>query len=348
MIELTEARIEKLIIHKVGNSTTGGYLTLSTNPISLPVDDFRTSVLMHYLFSPFKNEVYYKFTHPSDLSLNFVYSAVKLMFEKGGFATISIGIAEYLYEVSRYSKIKDGELYVAIFKDIICDGEICNAIGIFKSESTETFLKIRNCDNGGLDVDTEIGVNINKLDMACLILESSVNDGFKVLAASSSNSDSLFWYGEFLNIIHVDDSRYKTLNYMTIVRSFVTNVFNRDNDVESIDQVAMLNKTADFFRKNENFEEEAFMSEVLEQPEIIDTFKEYKDHYQASNAINLDKSFAIDRKAAKKAAKKFKSVIKLDKNFHIYLHGDHSLVERGFDVESKRNYYKLYFDSEAI
>ncbi|WP_047452586.1 nucleoid-associated protein [Alistipes sp. ZOR0009] len=344
MIELTEARIEKLIIHKVGNPSMGE-VKLSKSPISLPEDDFKASILMHYLLSQFRNTIYYRFSHQSDLSLNFVYGAVKLIFEKGGFATISIGIAEYLQEVSQHPKIKNGELYIAKFKDIICDGEICNAIGIFKSESTETFLKIRDCD-GGLDIDAEVGININKLDKACLILETSADDGYKVLAANNSEAD--FWYNDFLNITHLDDSRYKTLNYMTIVRSFVTNVFNGDNDVESIDQAVMLNKTTDFFRKNENFEEEAFMSEVLEQPEIIDTFKEYKDHYQASNAINLDKSFAIDRKAAKNAAKKFKSVIKLDKNFHIYLHGDHSRIERGFDVESKRNYYKLYFDSEAI
>ncbi|MFN6039537.1 MAG: nucleoid-associated protein, partial [Bacteroidota bacterium] len=39
-------------------------------------------------------------------------------------------------------------------------------------------------------------------------------------------------------------------------------------------------------------------------------------------------------------------VIKLDKNFHIYVHGKHEFIEKGFDEEKGKKFYKLYFDSE--
>lgn len=43
-----------------------------------------------------------------------------------------------------------------------------------------------------------------------------------------------------------------------------------------------------------------------------------------------------------------KSVIKLDKNFHIYVHGRRDLIERGFDEEKGKKYYKVYFDEEDL
>ena len=40
-------------------------------------------------------------------------------------------------------------------------------------------------------------------------------------------------------------------------------------------------------------------------------------------------------------ARYFKSVIKLDSNFHIYVHGKREWIERGFDEEKKLIIIKL-------
>ena len=48
----------------------------------------------------------------------------------------------------------------------------------------------------------------------------------------------------------------------------------------------------------------------------------------------------------KKEFKVFKSVIKLDKNFHLYVHGRRDLIERGFDDDKGKKYYKVFFDNE--
>ena len=55
-------------------------------------------------------------------------------------------------------------------------------------------------------------------------------------------------------------------------------------------------------------------------------------------------SFYISDKAVKKQARSFKSVIKLDKNFHIYVHGNRSLIEQGED--EKGRFYKVYYNEE--
>ena len=46
-----------------------------------------------------------------------------------------------------------------------------------------------------------------------------------------------------------------------------------------------------------------------------------------------------------KQEKSFKSVLKLDKNFHIYIHGDRQLIEKGTDADG-RKFYKVYYDKE--
>ncbi|MDD4067910.1 MAG: nucleoid-associated protein, partial [Bacteroidales bacterium] len=54
--------------------------------------------------------------------------------------------------------------------------------------------------------------------------------------------------------------------------------------------------------------------------------------------------FNISDSAVKKQARVFKSVIKLDKNFHIYVHGDRKLIEQGQDEKGK--FYKVYYNEE--
>ena len=61
---------------------------------------------------------------------------------------------------------------------------------------------------------------------------------------------------------------------------------------------------------------------------------------------NLDfaDNFTISESAVKKQARALKSVIKLDKNFDIYVHGNRNLIEQGRD--EKGTYYKIYYQKE--
>jgi hypothetical protein len=50
--------------------------------------------------------------------------------------------------------------------------------------------------------------------------------------------------------------------------------------------------------------------------------------------------------AVKKQQRIYKSVLKLDKNFHIYIHGNTDLIEKGVDMDG-RKYYKIYYQEES-
>ena len=62
--------------------------------------------------------------------------------------------------------------------------------------------------------------------------------------------------------------------------------------------------------------------------------------------VDLAAQFDISPEAVKKQSRIFKSVIKLDRNFHIYVHGRTDLIEKGVDMDG-RKYYKIYYQDEG-
>jgi len=63
-------------------------------------------------------------------------------------------------------------------------------------------------------------------------------------------------------------------------------------------------------------------------------------HHQSSD------SFPISQRAVKSQSNVYKSVLKLDKNFSVYIHGDKSMIERGMEPNG-RKFYKLYYENES-
>ena len=66
--------------------------------------------------------------------------------------------------------------------------------------------------------------------------------------------------------------------------------------------------------------------------------------YEQNTQMSIAEDFTINPVAVKKQQRHFKSVIKLDKNFHIYVHGDRKMIETGQDEKGK--FYRLYFEKE--
>lgn len=260
----------------------------------------------------------------------------------------SIAIAQHLYEQSTHPNIKPGELYVVYFSQIMLDNEEVDAIGIFKSENRDTFLKVFP-SAGGFDMISENGININKLDKGCLIFDSEKEKGYKVCVVDNTNKgeEARYWRTDFLNISTREDSFQFTQNYLQLCKDYVTDKLPNEFEVSKPEQIDMLNRSVNFFKKNDNFDVNSFTEDVLQQPEIIDSFKNYRKEYQIEQQKPLVDEFEISEQAVKNKAKIFKSILKLDKNFHIYIHGNKELIEKGIDNEKKMNFYKIYYKEES-
>ena len=79
---------------------------------------------------------------------------------------------------------------------------------------------------------------------------------------------------------------------------------------------------------------------------MVESFDRFREQYVKENDINPGQEFDISRNAVKKKYSGMRSVLKLDKNFHVYIHGDTSLIENGFDEKTGKKYYKIFYDTE--
>ena len=132
-----------------------------------------------------------------------------------------------------------------------------------------------------------------------------------------------------------------------MTKSYLTERLQDEFDVSRPQQIDLMNKSAEYFRSKDSFSREEFEEDVLEDPQLIASFREYGSFSREQGEMDIVDSFEISAHAVKKQMRIFKSVIKLDKNFHIYVHGNQSLIERGFDEVTGKHFYKVYFDKET-
>jgi len=351
MIESLNAKIDNIVVHQIGCKAEGGQVYLSKAPLAISADDDMTEVLKLYFFKPFQTDAYFNMTHPDGVENNMLYNHVSTIFDDPqSFYEQSILIAESLYEASNHPKIRGGELYVVHFTDCVVDGNVCDAVGIFKSESKETFLRVYLSADDNIQLDTEKGISIRRLDKGCIIFNIEREDGYRACAVDNINkgTEAHFWMDDFLGLTPRQDSFFYTDNYMKMCKGFVNDVFNDENHVPRTEQVDMMNRTVDFFQKNPQFSHSEFAQNVMEEPDIISAFNDYKQRYEEQQMpAPIPELFEISKDAVKGEKKNFKSVIKLDKNFHVYVHGSRYYMEKGYDEEKDLNFYKLYFKMES-
>ncbi len=344
MLNFSEAHLSNLAIHQVGNKSNDEGIIVSEQEVS--VNGTIASLLTTYFTKPFKPQEFYNFSHESDLNMNEVYTYVKSIFQnKTSLQLQSINLAKHLYEQSIYPQIKSGELYVAYFDNCYLDDELTEVVGIFKSEKKETFLKVFP-EGKSFGVSRDDGIDINKLDKGCLIFNENASDGYKVLLVDNTNKgeDAKYWKDFFLNVKPQQDTFYHTKNYLQMCKTFASEAFP---EADRIDQLSLVQESAKFFREEETFDKLNFHQKVLLEPEIIDAFENYKEDYQERNHMQIYDEFDINNDAVKKMNRVFKSVIKLDKNFHIYVHGNRNNIKKGYDEESNMNFYQLYYKDES-
>lgn len=348
MTGIDAAQLDTVIVHKVGNPTRGEALQISSNPLTLN-DEIVLGLLSRYFLAPFNENECYHFTHLSDLEMNEVYCYVRQIFNNPEtFQQQSVLLAQFLYQKSTHARVKDGELYVAVFNNLMFEGEARKAVGIFKSETKETFLKVF-AHGSGWELAAEDGININKLDKGCLVFRTNESDGYKICVVDQTNrqQDTQYWVNDFLQVQPYTDSYHHTNQALGLCKLFIEKEYAEKFDITRSDQIELMNKSLDYFKTREQFNLQEFAEEVIHHQEVVDSFMDYKRNFEANRNYAIDENFDINGAALKKQVKLFKSVLKLDKNFHVYIHGRRDLIERGYDELVGKHYYKLYYDEES-
>ncbi|AYB31039.1 nucleoid-associated protein [Chryseolinea soli] len=346
MIERSQSSILQVSVHVVGNRGAQELLRLSEEPLDVE-DDALQELLLTYFLSNFTTPEYYAFTFSNeDFSLNPLFQFARNIFEEAeSFHENSVNIAKHLYEATQHPNIKSGDLYVARLSGVVIENQAMDAIGIFKSENKETYLKLK-ANPGDFNVHADEGVNIRKLDKGCLILNRGVEEGYSILIVDNANkSDAQFWKSDFLNVKPVSDAFHHTHNFMNLTRQYVGDQLDEEFSVSKADKIDLLNRSMEFFKSKEQFNQSEFEVEVLADASVIESFRKYEKTFMSD--AQIADNFEISAQAVKRQARVFKSVLKLDKNFHIYIHGSRELIEKGYDEAMNKHYYKIYFDEES-
>lgn len=349
MLNLFNAQIEVLSLHKIGNKSRNESMVLSEQPYKL--NDEITPLLKEFFLKPFreKEENYFQFAHEVDLEYNNMFRFVSNIFENSNRShEISKNITEHLFEQSNHPHIKNGEVYVVYFTNVSIDNIITDAVGIFKSEIKKDFIQIQE-NESHLEMLLEQGILLEKIDKGALIFNHKKEEGYKILTIDSNRYDARYWLEHFLSVDTFQDENFNTKRYLKLCQDFAKEVVFPAEDKQQ--EVLFMNKAINHFAKNDEFEETAFLNEVLDNPDLIPEFKNFKVDKAAKYSIEDLTEFPISNSAVSEVKRKFKSVINLDTNIQIKLNfinqeSAEKFVEKGYDEERQMYYYIAYFNKE--
>lgn len=342
MINLDSSTMSTLTLHKVGNKLSDEGVKFSENSISMEPNI--NDLLQQYFFTPFKSSELYTFCHESDINLNEIYIyASKIFQDESNLQEQSRNIAKHLYAKSTHPKIKSGELYIAYFRGTQIGGVDSDAIGIFKSESKETYLRIYPSGNN-FEIDSEKGININKLDKGCIIFNTEKSNGYVVSIIDTTKTGDIaqFWANDFLKVKIREDEYSRTENIMSLCQNFI----KAQPALEKIDKIEIINQTVGYLKENESFNIDSYTSQILADKVLGDAFNDFKSKYEQERDVIIPDEFQLSAQAFKKSTRSIRSQIKLDNNFKISIDGDTRYLEKGYDEEKKLSYYKLFFKDE--
>jgi len=345
MQDFTIGKIDKLIIHFIGNKNNGDGVRLSDELTHFETIEEQIKGLIN---NNFKTEELYHFFFLPNLELNPMYQFIKGIFgNKDTFVEQSKNAGRYLYDKSTHPQIKSGELCIMLFSDCQINGKVVNCIGLFKSENKDTILKIDTVKNG-YDLTEVVGIGTRKLDKGCLIFNTENENGYliSIVDNTNKNSEAQYWKDDFLNVQPIKNEYHQTNQFLGIAKQFVTKQLSEDFEVSKTDKIDFLNRSVDYFKTHDTFDKQEFEKEVFGDNNVIKSFQQFDQTYRQEKEVELPDNFEISAQAVKKQARVFKSVLKLDKNFHIYIHGNREMIEQGID-ENGRKYYKIYYEEEA-
>ncbi len=345
-LDFTKVELQQLITHHVGNKLRDEKYLLSNE--STTVEDKTKDFLLKYFLLPLKAEEFYLFTHSIKVQLNDIFSVAESSFSNPkNFIQNSQNIAKLLYEQSMHPKIREGKLNIAYFSNVVLDNEAVEAIGIFKSETDVPFLKMKNHDLK-FSINHDYGFEIKGVDKGCIIFNTEKQNGYRVLIIDNANKsqEAQYWKDDFLKVKPVENEFHQTNQFLGITKDFVTKKLSEDFEVSKANKIDLLNRSVEYFKSHQSFDKKEFENEVFQDAGIIKSFRDFDHNYRYENEIGLTDNFNISPQAVKKQAKVFKRVLKLDKNFHIYIHGDSELIKQGVE-EDGRKFYKIYFQHES-
>lgn len=338
MIQCSNSNIQLLKINYVGNRISGEKVTISKEIIQC--DDLTKGLVGHYLLSGIEYHQLYKFTHSEGVDYNKVYSLVSEVFKDNtSFDNIANELSYLLYDRTNDKLIPGGYLFVVYMKDCMVDGVETDALGIFKAETRDIFLKLTS-KGTDISLSSEQGFAMNKVDKGCVIFNMEGKDGYRISIINKSHTKASvkYWNDNFLRCVPVAGDYLNTQAVLKAIGQFI-----KEQELGQLEKTFLLNKSLQEVRKDSvNVSE--LLSIVASDDAGKNRIQEFFSSYTGENE-QLPETVKPDMTALKKT--RLKSVLKLDDNFEIVFHGGENRIETGVDEATGMKYIKLLYEFDS-
>ncbi len=344
MIDLKPAIITSCIVHKLGNIQAEEKCFLSKAEVML--NEQETNELKKILCKPFATALQaHQFVHETDLLQNNMHVHTSDIFTNPNeLCNASKKITQYLYRFATDYSIKAGEVFFILLDNINTEAGVTNGLAIIKMDGNTKFIKTLDT-NQNVEMFFDKGLMSKNIEKAVLILNDDYEEGFYVYPYEKTIGETNYWNRYFLQSKARTDAFRQTNVLINTFRDYVMDELPA-TDFSKKEKIELMNNAMNYMvENNDAVSVEDFISKQLHTPEIREEYKASLEVYVQNNEVDLQKTFAASKDALQYQRKKFRSIIKLDKNFHIYVHSNDDLIERGADDKGK--FYKVYFNEEA-
>lgn len=343
MINRIDAALEALIIHHIDPvEKQSCHFSAELSPIS---ESYTEDLLLGMMLDHYKEPSFFTFDqqeHHAPLA-----ACIDRLFEHPeSIVTQSIQIANLLFDSSQHPNIKDGDLFISYVKDVLVEDELVDAICLVKAETLQSIFSLTTGENA-IDVNVLQGIASSKLDKGCVIFNTEKEQGYKICAIDNVNkgSEALFWKTDFLGLKERTDDFYHTKNYIQATKQFIQDRMKPIYETDKAEEATIMNRSLEFLTHEGDFNAEEYERKIFKDERVIADFQDYKEDFENERDVRLEEDFTVSNAAVKNQSRVFKSVLKLDKNFHVYIHGNRNMIERGVDDDG-RKFYKLFYNEE--
>ncbi|MFT6178969.1 MAG: hypothetical protein ACI9NQ_002223 [Paracoccaceae bacterium] len=147
------------------------------------------------------------------------------------------------------------------------------------------FLSISTRD-GDLQLETEQGINSEKIDKGCLIIEHFENKGFYVLTFDRAGSESRFWVRDFLGVHPIPDSALLTKRVAEMAVAAVSpQTANNDSPPWDVNEPAR--EALSYLRDQKQFSLQEFEEKALRTDDAKSRFAEERKRVEEEEALEI-------------------------------------------------------------
>lgn len=347
MINRIDAKLDKMMIHYIGKASENEDVSYTESEYVSPHAGIE-EMLLRLMLDSFQEPVYFTLNQQrkENETLPILEPIQSIFADPSSIIDQSKAFAKLLHQHSDHPNIKSGDLLIGFIKDVFVDDEIVDALAIVKIENLNSFIQL-NRDSDSYQINVLDGINPEKIDKACLIFNTEAEQGYKICAIDkvSKGTEAKFWIEDFLCLEARNDDFYFTKNYIQATKQFIKDRMKPIYETDVADEAEIMNRSLNYLTHEENFDAQEYEKRIFKDESVVADFQEYKQDFTNERDVRLAEDFKVSPAAIKNQSRVFKSVLKLDKNFHVYIHGNRDMIEKGTD-EIGRKFYKLYYTEE--